>query len=232
MATTGIIDDNGVLSNSVERNRARYAKYFDGKKNGEVNMDTFIQLLVAEMSRQDPLEPTSNTEFVSQMAAFSSLQAQQDATVTQKGTYATSLVGKTVTVAIPLGADNVTSVSGLVTSMRRNGSSYTVTVNGAGYDVDSVIEVLPGSNPYAANSADIYAATSMIGKTITVVGENNSGASVIDRGVVQRVEIQGGVPMVPMVVVNDIAYPLSAVTIINGDEAASTEAGDSTDNEE
>lgn len=37
---------------------------------------TFIQLLTAQMQNQDPLEPTSNTEFVAQLASFSAVEQQ------------------------------------------------------------------------------------------------------------------------------------------------------------
>lgn len=37
--------------------------------------DDFLKLLSAEMQYQDPLEPTSNTDYVAQMATFSQLEA-------------------------------------------------------------------------------------------------------------------------------------------------------------
>jgi flagellar basal-body rod modification protein FlgD len=40
------------------------------------DFNTFIRLLTAQMSNQDPLEPTSNTEFVAQLASFSSVEQQ------------------------------------------------------------------------------------------------------------------------------------------------------------
>jgi flagellar basal-body rod modification protein FlgD len=36
--------------------------------------DTFMQLLLAELKNQDPLEPMNNSEMVSQMAQLNSLQ--------------------------------------------------------------------------------------------------------------------------------------------------------------
>ena len=41
---------------------------------GDLDKDAFLQLLVAQMKYQDPLEPTDNTEYVSQLASFSSLE--------------------------------------------------------------------------------------------------------------------------------------------------------------
>ncbi len=44
----------------------------------EVGKEAFLILLVAQMEYQDPLSPTDNTEFVSQLAQFSSLEALQN----------------------------------------------------------------------------------------------------------------------------------------------------------
>ena len=39
--------------------------------NSGMDKEAFLQLLVAQMKYQDPLEPTSNTEYISQYAQFS-----------------------------------------------------------------------------------------------------------------------------------------------------------------
>ena len=43
---------------------------------GEANSELFLQLLVAQMRTQDPLEPQDPTTFVTQLATFSSLEQQ------------------------------------------------------------------------------------------------------------------------------------------------------------
>ena len=44
-------------------------------KSNDMNKDTFLQLLVAQMKYQDPMEPTSNTEYIAQYAQFSQVEA-------------------------------------------------------------------------------------------------------------------------------------------------------------
>ena len=38
------------------------------------NVNTFLQLLVAQIKNQNPLEPTDGTQFVAQLAQFSQLE--------------------------------------------------------------------------------------------------------------------------------------------------------------
>lgn len=65
--------------------------------------DDFLKLLSAEMQYQDPLEPTSNTDYVAQMATFSQLEATLSMKESMSSSYdqttksaALSLVGKRV----------------------------------------------------------------------------------------------------------------------------------------
>lgn len=44
--------------------------------SNSLNEADFLELLVAQLEHQDPLDPQSNTEFVAQMAQFSSLEQQ------------------------------------------------------------------------------------------------------------------------------------------------------------
>lgn len=78
-------------------------EYTDNSKNNGINptgstlgYDQFLQLLCAEMQYQDPLEPTSNTDYVAQMATFSQLEATLSLTETQESANASNLVGKQV----------------------------------------------------------------------------------------------------------------------------------------
>lgn len=44
------------------------------KPKSQLTADTFLQLLVAQLRNQDPLNPADGTEFLAQLAQFSSLE--------------------------------------------------------------------------------------------------------------------------------------------------------------
>lgn len=68
----------------------------DKKGNSSLDKDAFLQLLVAQMRYQDPLEPTSNTEFISQFATFSELEEMQNMRLSMDIQRAQDLVGQEV----------------------------------------------------------------------------------------------------------------------------------------
>lgn len=71
-------------------------KKANSKNNNGMDKEAFLQLLVAQMQYQDPLEPTSNTEYVSQYAQFSQVEQIQNMAASTDLARASSLVGETV----------------------------------------------------------------------------------------------------------------------------------------
>ena len=65
------------------------------EKNG-MDKDAFLQLLVAQMQYQDPLQPTSNTEYIAQYAQFSQVEQIQNMAASTDLARASSLVGEHV----------------------------------------------------------------------------------------------------------------------------------------
>ena len=62
----------------VETNSQSSMEKAKKSSSGGMDKEAFLQLLVAQMRYQDPLEPTSNTEFVSQYAQFSQVEQLQN----------------------------------------------------------------------------------------------------------------------------------------------------------
>jgi flagellar basal-body rod modification protein FlgD len=102
-------------------------------RSDQMGKDTFLQLLVAQMRYQDPGNPTSTTEFMSQTATFSQVEkleeiASQNASLLslQRSLSAGALVGHTVSWT---GEDGTTQ-TGSVSSVRFSGAEPTAVVAG------------------------------------------------------------------------------------------------------
>lgn len=113
------------------------------KSNSTVDSDMFLSLLVAEMQNQDPLEPTSNTEWVSQYATFTQVEKMTEMADSVDILMGNSLVGKDVIMKVTSeSTGDVTYKRGKVEySMVEDGKSILV-IDGNKYslsDLDSVI---------------------------------------------------------------------------------------------
>lgn len=110
--------------------------------SGDMSKDTFLQLLVAEVQNQDPLEPSSNTEWISQYATFSELEAMQNFAGSQDISRASSLVGKTVALETKSSDGKTSTVQGKVDYISiENGEPY-LGINGELYSLGDLINVV------------------------------------------------------------------------------------------
>lgn len=91
MALTAIVDNGKIVDTG-----ATTSSNSKSENKNAVNEDMFLSLLVAEMKYQDPLEPTSNTEWVSQYATFTQIEQGTEMQKSVKQLEAAQLVGKEV----------------------------------------------------------------------------------------------------------------------------------------
>lgn len=109
----------------VETDSQNSLKNTSSASNNGMDKDTFLQLLVAQMKYQDPLEPTSNTEFISQYAQFSQVESLQNMAQSYDLQRASTLVGEEVYI-------KTTNSSG-VTNYKQGKVDYVVYENGKAY---------------------------------------------------------------------------------------------------
>ncbi len=109
-----------------------------------LTQNDFLQLLVAQMENQDPLQPQSDTEMASQMAQFTSLSQTTAMSSSLSTMQANSLIGSTVTVQE---ANSQDTTSGVVQSVLLGAASSDgtpqIVINGTSYDLSQVVGVTP-----------------------------------------------------------------------------------------
>ena len=112
----------------------------EGRKTSNVlGKDDFLKLLITQLQNQDPTSPMENTEFISQMAQFSSLEqmTNMSSSFTKMAAFlnsseAAATLGKTVELDIGDAA-----VQGIVEGATR-GENPQILVNGMYYSMDKI----------------------------------------------------------------------------------------------
>jgi flagellar basal-body rod modification protein FlgD len=95
--------------------------------SSELGKTEFLQILAVQLSNQDPLEPTSDTEFIAQMAQFSSLEQMQAMAMASESARAYSLIGKDVLAVVTDEKGAQQQIVGRVDSiMRKSNTEYVV----------------------------------------------------------------------------------------------------------
>lgn len=122
------------------------------KEGTQYNEEMFLQLLVAEMQYQDPLQPTDNGEYVSQLASFTQIEAVQSVQSDMATIQANSLVGKVVII----NADNE-EIHGVVDYViTDDDGNMFASVEGKEYEIDDIKSVVNESYYNAVMTVDTF----------------------------------------------------------------------------
>ncbi len=103
--------------------------------------DAFMQLLVTQMRYQDPLNPSSDTDYIAQLAQFSQLEQLQNLNTSYSNTQAMNIVGKVVKIQTTDKSGNDKYITGVVDYTTLTNGSTKVSVGGNLYDSNKICEV-------------------------------------------------------------------------------------------
>jgi len=127
------------------------------KAGGALDKDAFLQLLVAQMKYQDPLQPTSNTEYISQLATFSELEEMQNVSASMDMSRANALVGQYVFMNVTDSNGKTTYPEGQVDYVVYQGGKIYLSVNESLYNIDDLDTVADPEYLLATRLADSFA---------------------------------------------------------------------------
>lgn len=182
----------------------------DEKERG-VTVQDFLQLMVAQLKNQDFMNPVDDTQYVTQLAQFATMQQMQELAEHSKANYVSSLVGKNVTVAKMSVSGNVSKVEGPIEKITLFNNEYKVYVDGQAYDLSEIMILNDPSSQQNKYSQATYA-SALVGKTVSATSKNEEGIAETVEGVVDKMAYVDGEYKV---YVNDKAYSLDDVAVIN-----------------
>lgn len=129
MGVSAIVD-SGAVTNTKATEQT--------KGGSSMGKDDFLQLLVAQMKYQDPLEPTSNTEYIAQYATFSQVEQMQNMSQNMDLSRASTLVGKTVQVTTTMENGTDKTIMGKVDYVKFENGKALVSIDEELYPLDEV----------------------------------------------------------------------------------------------
>lgn len=109
---------------------------------GQLGMSDFFTLLAAQLKYQDPMNPTDNNEFMSQMAQFGMLEQMNNLKQSFNYTIAAGVISKNVEIK---STDSLTGdskiVKGVVDSVDLNSDTPKCLVNGTWYSIADITKI-------------------------------------------------------------------------------------------
>lgn len=127
-----------------EKKAFSYAKEED---NDVLGKDTFLKLMLTKLSNQDPLSPTDDTEFLTQLAQYTSLEQMINMSSTIQLQQGFDMVGKYVVIEY-----QDSYYTGMVDSVIHDSGEIKLDVGGIVVSMDAVKEVM--ASEYVPSEGD------------------------------------------------------------------------------
>lgn len=147
-------------------------------KSSGMDKEAFLQLLVAQMKYQDPLEPTSNTEYIAQYAQFSQVEQMQNMSSSMDLQRASALVGKEVYIKTTTSSGDTKLVQGKVDYVSYENNKAYLYINEQKYSIDDLDSVVDTDYLNAYNKA--YNFTVKLNKLPNVNGIDSTDGETVD----------------------------------------------------
>lgn len=174
MALVAPVENGKIVETASQSSVSKAAK---SSGNG-MDKEAFLQLLVAQMKYQDPLEPTSNTEYIAQYAQFSQVEQMQNMSSSMDLQRASSLVGKEVYIKTTTSSGDTKLVQGRVDYVSYENNKAYLYINEQKYSIDDLDSVVDTDYLNAYNKA--YNFTVKLNKLPNVNGIDSSDGETID----------------------------------------------------
>ena len=107
----------------------------------DVSIEDFLNLMVAQLRNQDFMNPVDDTQYMAQLAQFTTLQQMQEMSYNSKTTFLTSLIGKNVVAAKLNVNGDLDRTEGIVDKVSFVDNKFMFYIGSQGFTMDQIMQV-------------------------------------------------------------------------------------------
>lgn len=180
------------------------------ESGGSMDKDAFLKILCAELKNIDPTQDQDSSQYVTQMAQFSSIEQMDNLNSTLTKSSYQGLIGKGVVMTDT--DNNGDNYSGIVKAVYTDSNNNTMlslditgsdgTITSKSFNADDIEGVLDSSDETtsaistAALNSSFLAASALVGKPVTVSTTDSSGNATKVSGTIKSAYIDNGQVMI------------------------------------
>lgn len=197
--TSQVGSDSNSKATNAGSTTDRGTKIVEYGDNG-LGKDSFLKLLVAQMTNMDPTQDQDSTAYVTQMAQFASIEQMNNLNDTMSGFSVRNLIGKHVLVNQYDAKGNV--IEGTVVGVERKNTKNLLAISGTDgtlYDsidsnkVTSVIEnVKDNTSAISSLNTQFLAGSALKDKRVVIVDTDDDENTIVIKGIVKAAYIDNG----------------------------------------
>lgn len=129
-----------------------YNAVFGDEDDSNLSVNDFFNLMITQLTNQDFMNPVDDTEYMSQMAQFATMQEMMDLCQYSKQNYVMSMLGKEVTIGKNMIGGSTGSVTGVVEKIALEDDEYKIYIDGKPYDLNKVTQISAGKDESSDNA--------------------------------------------------------------------------------
>lgn len=156
MAVNGVNSDRNYteMLNGDKKTGKVYNAVFSNGEEDKLSINEFFDMMILQLTNQDFMNPVDDTQYLSQMAQFATMQEMMDLCQFSKQNYVMSMLGKEVTIGKNQIGGKTSNITGVVEKIAIENDEYKIYVDGKAYELNKVTQISAGGNKEVADKPD------------------------------------------------------------------------------
>lgn len=242
MSTTNPLDSQttSTSTSGTTNNGTKIIK--QSEAGGAMDKEAFLKILAAELQNIDPTQDQDSSQYVTQMAQFSSIEQMDNLNSTLTKSSYQGLIGKGV--AMTDTDDNGYNYSGIVKAVYTDSNNNTMIslditgsdgkVTSKSFNADDIEGVLDSSDETtsaigtAALNSSFLAASALVGKPVTVSTTDSDGNATKVSGTIKSAYIDNGQVMIKVTMSDGTTKDYAYSSVVKAGDSDSDSTGTTT----